>query len=104
MPLLRSATGWRLGCYLGDGAVALAAWYGAVLLRVHVALPFTLGLLPPDRIGLAHPVSVLVVALQLLSLYFLGFYDSSEPRPKASSITTKRNVRERDAPHSSPNW
>jgi hypothetical protein len=30
--------------------------------------------------------------------------DSSEPRPKASSITTKRNERERTAPHSSPNW
>jgi exopolysaccharide biosynthesis polyprenyl glycosylphosphotransferase len=82
MPLLRSATGWRLGCYLGDGAVALAAWYGAVLLRVHVALPFTLGLLPADRIGLAHPVSLLVVALQLLTLYFFGFYDSTEPRPR----------------------
>ena len=47
-----------------------------------MALPFTSGLLPPDRIGLAHPVSVLVVALQLLSLYFLGLYVSSEPRPR----------------------
>jgi exopolysaccharide biosynthesis polyprenyl glycosylphosphotransferase len=82
MAVLRSATGWRLMCYLGDGAVAVAAWYGAVLLRVHVALPFTLGLLPPDRLGLVRPVTVLVVALQLLTLYFLGFYDSVEPRPR----------------------
>lgn len=30
--------------------------------------------------------------------------DSSEPRPNASSMTTKRNERERTAPHSRPNW
>ncbi|HVS03030.1 MAG TPA: hypothetical protein VMT16_09690, partial [Thermoanaerobaculia bacterium] len=65
---------WRLRRHLGDGALAVAAWYAAVLLRVHVPLPFTEGLLPADRVALAHPVSLLVVALQLLSLYFLGFY------------------------------
>ena len=75
------------GCYLGDGAVAVAAWYGAVLLRVYVGLPFTLGLLPPDRLGLVLPVTVLVVALQLLTLYFLGFYDSVEPRPRLQVLS-----------------
>ena len=82
MALSSSAAGWRLARYLGDGAVALAAWYGAVLLRVHVELPLTIGLLPPDRLGVVHAVTVLVLALQLLSLYFLGFYESLEPRPR----------------------
>ncbi len=30
--------------------------------------------------------------------------DSSEPRPNVSSMITKRNVRERTARHSRPNW
>jgi exopolysaccharide biosynthesis polyprenyl glycosylphosphotransferase len=76
------AVGWRLRRYLGDGAVALAAWYGAVLLRVRFPFPLTVGLLPPDRLQLMHPVTVLVVALQLLTLYFVGLYDSPEPRPR----------------------
>src|SRR5436190_18821582 len=74
--------GWRLGRYLGDAASALAAWYGAVWLRVHVPLPLTIGLLPADRLALVYPVTLLVLALQLLTLYFLGFYHSREPRPR----------------------
>jgi len=74
--------GWRLGRYLGDAASALVAWYGAVWLRVHVPLPLTIGLLPRDRLALVYPVPLLVVALQLLTLYFLGFYYSREPRPR----------------------
>jgi exopolysaccharide biosynthesis polyprenyl glycosylphosphotransferase len=45
-------------------------------------LPFTQGLLPGERIALVHPVSLLVLALQLLTLYFFGFYYSPEPRPR----------------------
>lgn len=74
--------GWRLALYAGDVVCALAAWYGAVLLRITVPLPFTRSLLPPDRLELVHPVSFLVVALQLLCLYFWGAYESPEPRPR----------------------
>src|SRR5581483_9346887 len=49
---------------------------------MQVPLPFTSGLLPADRLALVHPVTVLVVALQLLTLYFFGFYHSPEPRPR----------------------
>jgi exopolysaccharide biosynthesis polyprenyl glycosylphosphotransferase len=77
-----ATAGWRLARYLLDTATAVAAWYGAVWLRVWLPLPFTFGLLPVDRVGLAHAVSVLVVALQLLTLYLFGFYDSPEPRPR----------------------
>ena len=75
-------SGWRLWRYLGDGLAAAAAWYGAVWLRVFVPLPFTAGLLPAERVALAHAVLLLVLALQLLTLYFLGFYHSPESRPR----------------------
>ncbi len=75
-------SGWRLWRYLGDGLAAAAAWYGAVWLRVVVPLPFTAGLLPAERVALAHAVLLLVLALQLLTLYFLGFYHSPESRPR----------------------
>ncbi|HEV8632334.1 MAG TPA: sugar transferase [Thermoanaerobaculia bacterium] len=74
--------GWRARRYVGDGLAALVAWYGAVLLRVQVSLPLTHGLLPAERIALVHPVTLLVLALQLLTLYFFGFYYSPEPRPR----------------------
>ena len=76
------SVGWRLRRYLGDGVAGLAAWYGAVLLRVHVPLPFTLGLLPVERVALVHPVTLVVLALQLVTLYLFGQYDSPEPRPR----------------------
>jgi exopolysaccharide biosynthesis polyprenyl glycosylphosphotransferase len=73
---------WRLPRYLLDGLTAAVAWYAAVSLRVWLPFPFTHGLLPIDRLDLAHAVTVLVVVLQLLTLYFFGFYDSPEPRPR----------------------
>src|SRR5687768_13548354 len=82
MDFMGGYSGWRLWRYVGDGLAAAAAWYGAVWLRVFVPLPFTLGLLPLERVALAHPVLLLVLALQLLTLYFLGFYHSPESRPR----------------------
>ena len=82
MHLMGGSVGWRLRRYLGDGVAGLAAWYGAVLVRVHVPLPLTLGLLPAERVALVHPVTVLVLALQLVTLYLLGQYESPEPRPR----------------------
>jgi len=82
MDPMGGTAGWRLRRYLGDGLAAAVAWYGAVWLRVTVPLPFTSGLLPPERVGLVHPVTLLVLALQLLTLYLVGFYHSPEPRPR----------------------
>ncbi len=82
MEPMGSSSGWRLGRFLGDGAAALIAWYGAVWLRVTVPLPLTHGLLPVERIALAHPVALLALALQLLTVYFIGLYHSPEPRPR----------------------
>ena len=76
------SAGWRAWRYLGDGVAAAAAWYGAVYLRVFVPLPFTHGLLPAERVALVHPVLVLVLALQLLTLYLFNQYHSPEPRPR----------------------
>jgi exopolysaccharide biosynthesis polyprenyl glycosylphosphotransferase len=82
MHLMAGSVGWRLRRYLGDGAAGLCAWYGAVLLRVHVPLPLTVGLLPAERVALVHPVTMLALGLQLVTLYLLGLYDSPEPRPR----------------------
>lgn len=87
MAPIGAGAGWRLRRHLGDTLTALAAWYGALLLRVQVPLPFTEALLPADRIALAQPVTILVVALQLLALYFFGLYDSPEPRPRLQVAT-----------------
>ena len=76
------SAGWRRWRYLGDGLAAIVAWYGAVWLRVVVPLPFTHGLLPVERVALVHPVLVLVLALQLLTLYLFNLYHSPEPRPR----------------------
>src|SRR4029453_813194 len=77
-----ATAGWRLGRYIGDAAAAVAAWYGAVWLRVLVPLPFTTGLLPVERVALIHPATLLVLTLQLLTLYFFNLYRSPEPRPR----------------------
>src|SRR6185503_3933149 len=82
MDFIGGSAGWRLRRYLGDAAAAALAWYGAVWLRVAVPLPFTHGLLPAERVALVHPVTLLLLALQLLTLYFFGFYHSPEPRPR----------------------
>src|SRR5688500_3784584 len=79
--------GSRLQRYLGDSLAALLAWYGAVWLRVEVPMPFTVGLLPMERVSLVHPVTLLVLALQLLTLYFFGYYHTSEPRPRIELAT-----------------
>ncbi len=76
------SAGWRVWRYLGDGLAAVVAWYGAVWLRVAVPLPFTIGLLPHERVAPLDPVLVLVLALQLLTLYFFNLYHSPEPRPR----------------------
>ncbi len=64
----------------GDGAAAVAALWGAFLVRLHVRLPFTRGLMPGDRLRFLSREWLVVVLLQLATLYFFGFYDPPRPR------------------------
>ncbi|HEX9944555.1 MAG TPA: sugar transferase [Thermoanaerobaculia bacterium] len=68
---------------LGDGAAAVAALWAAFLVRVHVPLPWTRGLLPEDRLRFLSREWLVVLALQFASLYFFGFYDAPRPRGRA---------------------
>ena len=68
---------------LGDGAAAAAALWAAFLARIHVPLPFTRGLLPDDRLRFLSREGLVVLLLQLTSLYFFGFYDAPRPRGRA---------------------
>lgn len=71
---------------LGDAVVAGAALAGAFLVRIHLPVPFTRGLLPVDRIFFLSREWIAVLAVQLGSLYLFGFYDRPRPlgRPEAA--------------------
>lgn len=75
--------------WIGDLAIAAAAFYGSFLLRIHVPLPLTEQLLPSDRLALASAnwggVGMAVVSQGLL-LYLFGFYDPHEPRPRLELV------------------
>ncbi|MEM7481998.1 MAG: sugar transferase [Acidobacteriota bacterium] len=73
----------------GDLAIAAAAFYGAFWARITVPIPFTEQLLPEDRLLLASSGwngVALAVASQLVLLYFFGFYDPPEPRPRLDLV------------------
>lgn len=67
----------------GDLICGSLAFLAAFLLRIHVPLPFTLGLLPPDRMGYFSSQWWIVAGSQLLLLYFFGLYDPPEPESRA---------------------
>ncbi len=67
---------------LGDAASALAAFAAAFLLRIHLPLPFTRGLLPQDRLLFLFQEWGPVLLAQLAALYFFGFYDPPRPRSR----------------------
>jgi exopolysaccharide biosynthesis polyprenyl glycosylphosphotransferase len=71
---------------VGDGLAAVAALWAAFLVRLHVPLPFTRGLLPPDRLSFLSREWLVVLALQLTTLYFFGFYDPPRPRGRAELV------------------
>ncbi|MCB1058013.1 MAG: sugar transferase [Acidobacteria bacterium] len=71
--------GWKLLRWAGDLVWGVLAFLAAFLVRIAVPLPFTLGLLPPDRLGYFGSAWWIVAASQLLLLYFFGFYDPPEP-------------------------
>ena len=70
----------------GDGLAAVAALWAAFLVRLHVPMPFTRGLLPPDRLSFLSREWLVVLALQFATLYFFGFYDPPRPRGRAELV------------------
>jgi exopolysaccharide biosynthesis polyprenyl glycosylphosphotransferase len=81
MSAWRGDTGARRGLRLaGDIAAALAAFSAAFLIRIHLRLPFTEGLLPRDRLFFFAEEWAGVLLAQLAALYFLGLYDPPRPR------------------------
>ena len=71
---------------VGDGLAAVAALWAAFLVRFHVPLPFTRGLLPADRLRFLSREWLVVLALQFATLYFFGFYDPPRPRGRAELV------------------
>ncbi|MEM7048497.1 MAG: sugar transferase [Acidobacteriota bacterium] len=70
---------------VGDLVIAAGTFYGAFWARINVPLPFTAQLLPEDRLRLASAEwggVALAVVTQIFLLYFFGFYDPPEPRPR----------------------
>ncbi len=72
----------------GDGAAAVAALWISFWLRLHVPVPGTVGLLPGDRLRFLSREWLVVLLLQFVTLYFLGFYDA--PRPRGRVELTRR--------------
>jgi exopolysaccharide biosynthesis polyprenyl glycosylphosphotransferase len=70
----------------GDGAAAVAALWAAFLVRLHVPVPGTRGLLPGDRLRFLSQEWLVVVLLQFATLYFLGFYDAPRPRGRIELV------------------
>ena len=74
----RSPSAFRPVAFVGDVAVALAALYGAYLLRTHVPIPGTEHLLPPQNVRFGVWNVALVGAVQIFSLASLGLYGEHE--------------------------
>ncbi|MCB1035485.1 MAG: sugar transferase [Acidobacteria bacterium] len=70
---------WSLLRPLGDLAAGIGAFLGAFLLRIYLPLPFTLSLLPSERLHYFATDWWVVAVAQPLVLYFFGFYDPPEP-------------------------
>ncbi len=64
----------------GDLGVALAAFYLAFRLRIHLPVPFTENLLPADRMAFFSDYWPLLAASQPVVLYFFGLYDPPHRR------------------------
>lgn len=76
---LRERRGSALARVLGDAVIAGSALGLAFWLRIHLPLPFTSGLLPPDRISFLLREGLAAVVSQWVALYFFGFYDADRP-------------------------
>jgi exopolysaccharide biosynthesis polyprenyl glycosylphosphotransferase len=67
---------------VGDGLAGLAAFSTAFLIRIHLPVPFTQGLLPRDRLLFLAREWPAVLIAQIVALYMLGFYDAPRPRSR----------------------
>src|SRR5688500_17781503 len=76
------ARGWRPLALAGDAAVALGALALAFAVRVVLPLPCTEGLLPAARLALFAREAWVVLASQIIALYFFGLYDPPTPRQR----------------------
>jgi len=77
---------FRATRFLGDLGLALLAFTLAFLLRIRLPLPFTEALLPPDRLRFLASGWPVVLAAQVGTLYFFGFYDPPEPRSRSEAV------------------
>jgi exopolysaccharide biosynthesis polyprenyl glycosylphosphotransferase len=68
---------------VGDGAAAVVSLWAAFVVRMHLAVPWTSGLLPGDRLRFLSQEWLVVLLVQFASLYFFGFYDPPRPRSHA---------------------
>ncbi|MFY9820589.1 MAG: hypothetical protein WAM82_04355, partial [Thermoanaerobaculia bacterium] len=68
---------------VGDGAAAVVSLWAAFGVRMHLAVPWTRGLLPGDRLRFFSQEWLVVLLVQFASLYFFGFYDPPRPRSHA---------------------
>jgi exopolysaccharide biosynthesis polyprenyl glycosylphosphotransferase len=66
----------------GDAALAALAWPLAAAIRTEIPLPFTRGLLPPERVVAAPWAPVIGLAILLVALDLLGLYSRGEPRAR----------------------
>jgi exopolysaccharide biosynthesis polyprenyl glycosylphosphotransferase len=73
---------------VGDGSAAVVALWAAFLVRIHLPVPFTRGLLPGDRLSFFAREWLVVLLVQFVALYFFGFYDP--PRPRTRSELARR--------------
>ncbi len=74
---------------VGDGAAAVVALWAAFQVRLYVPIPGTRGLLPGDRLRSLSREWLVVLLVQLSTLYFLGLYDAA-PRPRGRLELARR--------------
>lgn len=73
---------WRFIQLVGDIAVGWAALYLAFQIRFVAVLPGSVDTLPHERFAYFDRVSLWVVALQPIALYFFGLYATKAKRPR----------------------
>ena len=74
----RTPSAFRPVALGGDVVVALIALYGAYFLRIHVPIPGTEDLLPPQNVRFGLWNVAIVAAVQIFSLSSLGLYGEHE--------------------------
>ena len=76
----------------GDGILGVAAYFAAFWLRIHVAMPYTMKLLPEAKFVHLPHYGWLIALVQILALYFSGAYDSDRLQQAPSLRATAMAV------------